>query len=96
MSSKLGWLLPINSFEPSPVSHACIVIGGVPTNPIIDEKGDNMLFSSLCDFWELESLGIAYSPVDSCEFSLFPPSISFHDDCYSISLPWNTRSPKNT
>ena len=56
VSSKLGWLLlgPINSLEASPVSHACMVIGGVPTNTIINEKGDNMLVSSLHDFLELE------------------------------------------
>ena len=96
VGSKLGWLLlgPMNSLEPSPVSHTCIVIGGVPTNPFINEKGDNMLVSSLRDFWELESLGIAHSPADSCESSLFPPSISFHDDRYFISLPWKPDHPE--
>ena len=89
VSSKLGWLLlgPINSLEANPVIHTSMVISRVPTNPIIDEKGDNMPVSSLHDFWELGSLGIAHSPADSCESSLFPPSISFHDDCYFVSLP---------
>ena len=79
---------PINSLEANPVSHACMVISGIPTNLIIDEKGDNMLVSSLRDFWELESLGITQSPADSYEASLFPPFISFHDVRYFVGLPW--------
>ena len=96
VSSKLGWLLsgPINSIEANLVSHACMVISGIPTNPIIDEKGDSTLVTSLRDFWELESLNIAHSPADSCESSLFPPSISFHDDRYFVSLPWKPDHPE--
>lgn len=95
MSSKLGWLLsgPIDSCEATPVSHACVVISGVPTNPQINER-DDMLVRSLRDFWDLESLGISRSPTDGHGSSLFPPAISFHNNRYSICLPWKPDHPE--
>ena len=38
VSSKLGWLLsgPIDSCEATPVTHACVVVSGIPTNPQIN------------------------------------------------------------
>ena len=55
VTNKLGCLLLvlINSLETNPVSHASMVISGVPTNLIINEKSDNILISSLCDFWQV-------------------------------------------
>ena len=55
VTSKLGWLLLglINFLETNPVSHASMVISGVPTNLNINEKSDNILISSLCDFWQI-------------------------------------------
>ena len=47
-----------------------------------------MLYDSLRDFWELESLGIVDMPEKSVVSPSFVPSILFSGNRYSVSLPW--------
>ena len=59
VESKLEWLLsgPTDSHKTN-VSTACTVINGIPNSPRFDEQNDGVV-SSLREFWEVESLGIA-------------------------------------
>ena len=89
VNSKLGWLLsgPIDSSEAHPVSHTNVVISGFLTIPTCNSR-DDALFNSLCDFWEVESLCIVDTPENTIISSSFVPSISFSDNCNTVSLPW--------
>ena len=89
VDSKLGWFLsgPIDSGE---TNHACVVISGVPVNQTFDSK-NNVLVKSLCEFWNVEFL----SPTkEDATISSFPPRISFHNNRYSVSLPWKSDHPE--
>ena len=81
VDSKLGWLLfgPIDSGEMNNVSHACVVISGVPVNPTFDSKND-VLVKSLREFWNVESLGILSPTKEDATISSFPPRVSFHNN----------------
>ena len=85
VDSKLGWLLsgPVDSSETNDVSHACMVVSGIPANPIFDEKND-ILVNSLRQFWNVESLGILNHSAEASTASSFPPKISFHNNRYSV------------
>ena len=63
VQSKLGWLLsgPIDYGEAHQVSHSNVAILGVPANAY--DPGDDALFKTLRDFWEVESLGIVDTPI---------------------------------
>ena len=95
VDSKLGWLLsgPINSHETNDVSHACTVISGVPANPIFDDKNDTLV-NLLREFWTVESLGILDHSAKASTASPFPPKVSFHNNRYSVSLPWKLDHPE--
>ena len=88
VNSKLGWLLsaPIDSREVHSVSHTNVVISGTPTCATCNIR-DNALFKCLCDFWEVESLGIIDTP-DALVSNSFVPSILFRDNHYTVNLPW--------
>lgn len=88
VDSKLRWLLsgPVDSHETNDVSHARMVISGIPANPKFDEKND-VLVNSLRQFWNVESLGILDHSAEASTASSFPPKISFHNNQYSVSLP---------
>ena len=95
VDSKLGWLLsgPIDSGETNNVSHACVVISGVPVNPTFDSTND-VLVKSLHEFWNVESLGILSPTKEDATISSFPPRVSFHNNRYSVSLPWKSDHPE--
>ena len=76
-----------DSHETNDVSHACMVISWIPANPIFDEKND-ILVNSLRQFWNVESLGILNHSAEASTASSFSPKISFHNNRYSVSLPW--------
>ena len=88
MNSKLGWLLsgPIDSQEVHSVNHTNVVISGTPTCATCNIK-DNALFKCLHDFWDVASLGIIDTP-DVVICNSFVPSILFHDNHYTVNLPW--------
>ena len=92
VDSKLGWFLsgPIDSGE---TNHACVVISGVPVNPTFDSK-NNVLVKSLCKFWNVEFLEIVSPTKEDATISSFPPRISFHNNRYSVSLPWKSDHPE--
>ena len=70
------------SHEATPVSHACAVASGIPTNPQINERVD-MLISSLRNFWDLdlESLGIIPSLLELHVYSLPDVLCMLHVTC---------------
>ena len=63
-----------------------MVISGTPTCATCNIR-DNALFKCLRDFWEVESLGIVDTP-DAVVSNSFVPSILFHDNHYTVNLPW--------
>ena len=94
VENKLGWLLsgPTDSRETN-LSTACLVINGVPNNLKYNEQ-DDVLVSSLREFWEIESLGIAPPTAEGLNSRQFTPRISFKDNRYSVSLPWRLDHPE--
>jgi len=86
VNSKLGWLLsgPVDSLDIGDLSHVNVVISGISNSQVSGDR-DDVLYKSLREFWELESLSIVDVPV---KVSSFVPSISFNDNRYSITLPW--------
>ena len=85
MQSKLGWR-SIDSSRAHQVSYSNVAILGVPANAY-DVK-DDALCKTLCDFWEVESLGIVDTPTTTVSLNSFMLTISYQDGRYIVNLPW--------
>ena len=78
---------PIDFSEAHQVSYSNVVISGASANPAYGVRNDT-LFNAFCDFWEVESLGIIDTPVNTVNPNSFMLSISFQDGHYIVNLPW--------